>query len=152
LKTFEPWAVWFSPTPAAPASASGRATTRTPNRKNSIITSFNRNFAKRNDGNANTHAFVASPEMVTAMAIAGSLTFNPLTDELVNEEGKKVKLDEPKGLELPPKGFAVEDAGFKAPAGWQHRGSGGEARQRAPPVVGAIPRMGRQEHHRMPCC
>ena len=87
-----------------------------PNRKNSIITSYNRNFAKRNDGNANTHAFVASPELVTAMAISGSLFFNPLTDELVNEEGKKVKLDEPKGMEMPPKGFDVKDPGFKAPA------------------------------------
>lgn len=87
-----------------------------PSRKNSIITSFNRNFAKRNDGNPNTHAFVASPEIVTALAIAGDLTFNPLTDELENEEGKKVKLDEPKGLEMPPKGFAVDDPGYKAPA------------------------------------
>ncbi|WKZ66535.1 MAG: aconitate hydratase [Flavobacteriales bacterium] len=87
-----------------------------PNRKNSIITSFNRNFAARNDGNPNTHAFVASPEVVTALAIAGDLTFNPMTDELVNEEGKKVKLDEPKGIELPPKGFDVKDAGFVAPA------------------------------------
>ncbi|MCB0793960.1 MAG: aconitate hydratase [Flavobacteriales bacterium] len=87
-----------------------------PDRKNSIITSFNRNFAKRNDGNPNTHSFVASPEIVTAMAIAGDLTFNPLTDELVNEEGQKVKLDEPKGIELPPMGFDVKDAGYKAPA------------------------------------
>ena len=87
-----------------------------PNRKNSIITSFNRNFAARNDGNPNTHAFVASPEVVTALAIAGDLTFNPMTDELVNEEGKKVKLDEPKGLEMPPMGFEVKDAGFVAPA------------------------------------
>ncbi|QHT67626.1 aconitate hydratase [Rhodocytophaga rosea] len=87
-----------------------------PNRKNSIITSFNRNFAKRNDGNPNTHAFVASPEIVTALALAGDLTFNPVTDTLTNEEGKQVKLDEPKGLELPIKGFAVEDAGYLAPA------------------------------------
>ncbi|HET6243939.1 MAG: aconitate hydratase [Bacteroidetes bacterium] len=87
-----------------------------PNRKNSIITSFNRNFAKRNDGNPNTHAFVASPEIVTALAIAGDLTFNPLTDTLVNESGELVKLDEPQGLELPKKGFAVEDAGFQEPA------------------------------------
>ena len=87
-----------------------------PEKKNSILTSYNRNFAKRNDGNANTHAFVASPELVTAMAISGSLLFNPLTDELVNEEGKKVKLDEPKGMEMPPKGFDVKDPGFKAPA------------------------------------
>jgi aconitate hydratase len=87
-----------------------------PTRKNSIITSFNRNFAKRNDGNPNTHAFVASPEIVTALAIAGDLTFNPMTDELVNEEGNKVKLDEPQGIELPPMGFDVKDAGYKEPA------------------------------------
>ncbi|WP_026950201.1 aconitate hydratase [Algoriphagus mannitolivorans] len=84
--------------------------------KNSIITSFNRNFAKRADGNPNTHAFVASPEIVTALAIAGDLTFNPLTDTLTNADGQQVKLDEPKGLELPTKGFAVEDAGYQAPA------------------------------------
>ncbi len=84
--------------------------------RNSIMTSFNRNFAKRNDGNPNTHGFVASPEMVTAFAIAGDLTFNPMTDYLVNEKGEKVRLDEPTGWELPVKGFAVEDAGFIAPA------------------------------------
>lgn len=87
-----------------------------PNRSNSIITSFNRNFAKRNDGNPNTHAFVASPEIVTAFAIAGDLTFNPLTDTLTNSAGEQVRLDEPTGVELPPRGFAVEDAGFQAPA------------------------------------
>ena len=87
-----------------------------PNRKNSIITSFNRNFSKRNDGNPQTHAFVASPELVTAMAISGSMKFNPLTDTLTNENGDQVKLDPPKGVELPPKGFDVEDAGFQAPA------------------------------------
>jgi len=87
-----------------------------PNRKNSIITSFNRNFAKRNDGLASTHAFVASPEIVTAFAIAGDLTFNPLTDKLKNEDGKDVMLDEPTGYELPPKGFAVDDPGYQAPA------------------------------------
>jgi len=86
-----------------------------PKRRNSIITSFNRNFAKRNDGNPNTHAFVASPEIVTAFAIAGSLTFNPLTDTLPGKNGN-VKFDEPTGVELPPAGFAVEDAGFQAPA------------------------------------
>ena len=90
--------------------------TSDPNKKNSIITSFNRNFAKRNDGNPNTHAFVASPEIVTALSIAGHLSFNPLTDTLTNEEGKQVKLDEPKGIELPVKGFAVGDAGYQAPA------------------------------------
>jgi len=85
-----------------------------PNRKNSIITSFNRNFAKRNDGNPNTHGFVASPEIVTAMVMAGDLAFNPLTDSLVSEDGKKIKLEPPVGVELPPKGFDVEDAGFIA--------------------------------------
>jgi len=84
--------------------------------KNSIITSFNRNFAKRADGNPNTHSFVASPEIVTALAIAGDLTFNPLTDSLINEEGVSVMLEEPTGLELPTKGFAVEDAGYQQPA------------------------------------
>ncbi|CCH00695.1 aconitate hydratase [Fibrella aestuarina BUZ 2] len=87
-----------------------------PTRQNSIITSFNRNFAKRNDGNASTHAFVASPEIVTAFAIAGSLTFNPMTDTLTNEAGEQVKLDEPEGIEQPIKGYAVEDAGYQAPA------------------------------------
>lgn len=84
--------------------------------KNSIMTSFNRNFAKRNDGNPNTHGFVASPEIVTAYSIAGSLIFNPLTDTLVNENGEKVKLAEPKGIEMPVKGFAVKDNGYQAPA------------------------------------
>ncbi|MBK9733954.1 MAG: aconitate hydratase [Saprospiraceae bacterium] len=84
--------------------------------KNTIIHSFNRNFSKRADGNPNTHAFVASPEIVTAIALAGRLDFNPLTDSLVNESGESVMLEEPKGLELPPKGFAVEDAGFITPA------------------------------------
>lgn len=84
--------------------------------KNTIIHSFNRNFSKRADGNPNTHAFVASPEIVTAMAIAGDLTFNPLTDYLTNEKGEKVKLDIPSGQELPEKGFDVEDAGYQAPA------------------------------------
>ncbi len=88
-----------------------------PNRKNSIITSFNRNFAKRNDGLASTHAFVASPEIVTAFAIAGNLTFNPLTDKLKNENGDEVMLDEPVGVELPPTGFAVEDAGYSGSSG-----------------------------------
>ncbi|MBC6988637.1 aconitate hydratase [Hymenobacter sp. BT491] len=87
-----------------------------PKRKNSIITSFNRNFAKRNDGNPNTHAFVASPEIVTAFAIAGDLTFNPLTDTLTTKDGQQVRLDEPHGLETPPQGYAVEDAGYQAPA------------------------------------
>ncbi|TGE29476.1 aconitate hydratase [Hymenobacter metallicola] len=87
-----------------------------PKRRNSIITSFNRNFAKRNDGNPNTHAFVASPEIVTAFAIAGDLTFNPLVDTLTTKDGQQVKLDEPRGVEMPPQGYAVEDAGYQAPA------------------------------------
>ncbi len=90
--------------------------TSDPTRKNSIITSFNRNFAKRNDGNPNTHAFVASPEIVTALAIAGDLTFNPITDTLTNASGEKVKLTAPQGPELPPAGFSVKDAGYQAPA------------------------------------
>lgn len=84
--------------------------------KNTIVHSFNRNFAKRADGNPNTFAFVGSPELVTALAIAGDLTFNPLTDTLTNEKGEQVTLDAPTGDELPTKGFAVEDAGFIAPA------------------------------------
>jgi aconitate hydratase len=85
-------------------------------RPNSIMTSFNRNFTSRNDGNPNTHAFVASPEIVTAFAIAGDLTFNPKKGTLVNKKGEAVKLDPPKGIELPKAGFAVEDAGYIAPA------------------------------------
>ena len=84
--------------------------------KNTIVHSFNRNFAKRADGNPNTYAFVASPEMVAAIAIAGDLSFNPITDTLINNKGEAVKLDPPHGDELPTKGFAVEDAGFVAPA------------------------------------
>ncbi len=84
--------------------------------RNTIVTSFNRNFAKRNDGNPETLAFVASPEITTAIAIAGSLSFNPITDELVNEKGEKVKLDPPTGEELPPKGFARGEDGFIPPA------------------------------------
>ncbi|MFM8962745.1 MAG: aconitase family protein, partial [Sphingomonadales bacterium] len=84
--------------------------------KNTIVHSFNRNFAKRADGNPNTYAFVGSPEIVTALAIAGDLTFNPLTDTLTNDKGEQVKLDAPAGDELPLRGFAVEDAGFQAPA------------------------------------
>ena len=87
-----------------------------PSRKNSILTSYNRNFSKRNDGNPNTHAFVASPEITTALTIAGTLSFNPLTDYLTNAQGEKFRLTEPLGIEMPLKGFAVEDAGYQAPA------------------------------------
>ncbi len=83
--------------------------------KNSIVHSFNRNFAKRADGNPNTHAFVASPELTAAIAISGRLDFNPLTDVLINEDGEEVRLDEPTGWELPPKGFDVEDNGYLEP-------------------------------------
>jgi aconitate hydratase len=83
--------------------------------KNSIVHSFNRNFAKRADGNPNTHAFVASPELTAAIAVAGRLDFNPLTDKLINENGEEVMFEEPTGWELPPKGFAVDDNGYLAP-------------------------------------
>ncbi len=92
-----------------------------PSRKNTIVTSFNRNFAKRNDGLSSTHAFVASPEIVTAYAIAGKLSFNPLKDKLTNKKGEQVMLDEPKGFELPPNGFSVGDAGYQAPADSSHQ-------------------------------
>ncbi|MCH7612274.1 MAG: aconitate hydratase [Candidatus Marinimicrobia bacterium] len=85
--------------------------------KNTIVHSFNRNFAKRADGNPNTHAFVASPELVTALAIAGDLTFNPAKDTLINEMGEEVKFNQPVGDELPRNGFAVEDLGYQEPAG-----------------------------------
>ena len=87
-----------------------------PERPNSIVTSFNRNFAKRNDGNPNTHAFVTSPEIVAALSIAGDLCFNPMTDTLTNEKGEQVKLKEPEGYELPPHGFGKDESGFIAPA------------------------------------
>ena len=87
-----------------------------PDRPNSILTSFNRNFAKRNDGNPNTHTFISSPEVVAALTIAGDLCFNPLTDTLVNENGEHIKLQEPIGFEMPPKGYDVKDAGYQAPS------------------------------------
>lgn len=83
---------------------------------NTIVTSFNRNFAKRNDGNPNTHTFVTSPELVMALTLAGDLSFNPLTDTLTNSKGERIKLAPPTGYELPPKGFSVDDAGYQAPA------------------------------------
>lgn len=85
-------------------------------RPNSIVTSFNRNFAKRNDGNPNTHSFVASPELVAALTVAGDLCFNPMTDTLTNSKGEQVKLAEPTGYEMPPKGYEVKDAGYLAPS------------------------------------
>lgn len=83
--------------------------------KNTIVHSFNRNFSKRADGNPNTHAFVGSPEMVAAIAISGRLDFDPMNDTLLNEDGQEVKLDEPRGIELPPEGFEVDDNGYLAP-------------------------------------
>ncbi|EHQ29848.1 aconitate hydratase [Mucilaginibacter paludis] len=116
LKTFESMGGVVLANACGPCIGQWARHTDDPSRKNSIITSFNRNFAKRQDGNPNTHAFVASPEIVTAFAIAGDLTFNPLTDYLTNNDGEQVKFDEPMGIELPVKGFAVEDAGYQAPA------------------------------------
>lgn len=83
--------------------------------KNTIVHSFNRNFSKRADGNPNTHAFVGSPEMVAAIALSGRLDFDPMNDTLMNEDGEQVRLEEPEGIELPPKGFEVDDAGYLAP-------------------------------------
>ena len=116
LKTFEEMGGVVLANACGPCIGQWARHTEDPDKANSIITSFNRNFAKRNDGNPQTRAFVASPEIVTAMAIAGDLTFNPLTDTLVNEDGEEVKLDPPTGIELPTNGFAVEDAGFQPPA------------------------------------
>ena len=98
-----------------PCIGQWRRETDQPERENSIITSFNRNFAKRADGNPNTHTFIGSPEVVAALTIAGDLCFNPLKDTLVNENGLTIKLQEPVGFELPSKGYAVEDAGYIAP-------------------------------------
>ncbi|MRG46991.1 aconitate hydratase [Chitinophaga sp. SYP-B3965] len=116
LKTFEQFGGVVLANACGPCIGQWARHIDDPSRKNSIITSFNRNFAKRNDGLASTHAFVASPEIVTALAIAGDLTFNPLTDTLKNRKGEDVKLDEPTGFELPPRGFDVGDAGYQAPA------------------------------------
>ena len=116
LKTFESMGGVVLANTCGPCIGQWARHSTDPTRKNSIITSFNRNFKSRNDGNPNTHAFVASPEVVTALTIAGDLGFNPMTDTLTNSKGVQVKLDEPQGLEMPLKGFAVEDAGYQAPA------------------------------------
>lgn len=115
LDTFEKIGGVVMANACGPCIGQWKRHTDDPERKNSIITSFNRNFAKRNDGNPNTHSFVASPEMVTAYAISGDLCFNPLTDYLINSDGEKVKLTEPVGIELPVNGFDVKDPGFLAP-------------------------------------
>jgi aconitate hydratase len=116
LKTFESMGGVVLANACGPCIGQWARHSTDPTRKNSILTSFNRNFKSRNDGNPNTHAFVASPEIVTALTIAGDLGFNPLTDTLLNRDGVPVKLDEPKGLEGPEKGYEVEDAGYQAPA------------------------------------
>jgi aconitate hydratase len=115
LKVFEDIGGVVMSNACGPCIGQWKRPTDDPDRKNSIINSFNRNFAKRNDGNPNTHSFVASPEIVTAMSIAGKLTFNPLKDSLVNDRGELVRLDEPQGIEFPPSGFDVKDPGFIAP-------------------------------------
>ena len=116
LKTFESMGGVVLANACGPCIGQWARHSTDPNRKNSILTSFNRNFKSRNDGNPNTHAFVASPEVVTALTIAGDLGFNPMTDTLTNSKGEKIKLEEPQGVEMPLKGFAVEDAGYQAPA------------------------------------
>lgn len=115
LKEFEEVGAVIMANACGPCIGQWKREDESKDRPNSIVTSFNRNFAKRNDGNPNTHAFVASPELVAALAIAGDLTFNPLTDRLSNDKGEKVKLSEPVGFELPPKGFEVKDAGYLPP-------------------------------------
>ena len=116
LKTFEELNAKIFTNACGPCIGQWARTGADKQEKNTIVHSFNRNFSKRADGNPNTHAFVASPEMVAAIAISGRLDFNPMTDTLVNVKGEKVMLDEPTGVELPAQGFAVEDNGFQAPA------------------------------------
>ncbi len=116
LKTFEDIGGLVLANACGPCIGQWARHTTDPNKKNTILTSYNRNFAKRNDGNPNTHSFVASPEIVTAMTIAGRMSFNPLKDTLTNEAGEKVHFEEPKGIELPLKGFSAEDEGYQDPA------------------------------------
>ncbi|MDO5666052.1 MAG: aconitate hydratase, partial [Bacteroidia bacterium] len=116
LREFEEVGAVIMANACGPCIGQWKRTDEKSERSNSIVTSFNRNFAKRNDGNPNTHAFVTSPELVAALTIAGDLTFNPLTDTLPNAKGEQVKLAEPEGYEMPPKGFAVKDAGYLAPS------------------------------------
>lgn len=116
LGTFEKAGATIMANACGPCIGQWKRDSDNPERKNSIVTSFNRNFAKRNDGNPNTHAFVTSPELVAAFTIAGDLTFNPMTDTLVNDKGEQVKLAEPHGYELPPKGYDIEELGYIAPS------------------------------------
>lgn len=115
LPAFEEVGATIMANACGPCIGQWKRESKDPERANSIVTSFNRNFAKRNDGNPNTHAFVTSPEIVAALSIAGDLCFNPMTDTLVNSEGEKVKLEEPKGYELPPLGYELKESGFLAP-------------------------------------
>lgn len=115
LQVFENVGATIMANACGPCIGQWKRETDDPDRPNSIVTSFNRNFAKRNDGNPNTHAFVASPELVAALTIAGDLSFNPMTDSLLNDKGEKVMLQEPAGSELPQKGFGVEDLGYIEP-------------------------------------
>lgn len=119
LDTFEKMGATIMANACGPCIGQWKRHTDDPARKNSIVTSFNRNFAKRADGNPNTFAFVASPEIVLALTIAGDLCFNPLKDRLINHDGEKVKLSEPEGEELPAAGFAPGHAGYLAPTGVQ---------------------------------
>ncbi len=116
LQTFEAIGGITMANACGPCIGQWKRQTDDPTRRNSIITSFNRNFAKRNDGNPNTCAFVASPDIVTAQTIAGDLTFNPATDFLTNDRGEKVRMEPPQGVELPSAGFAVDDPGYIAPS------------------------------------
>ena len=115
LKTFEELGAQIFTNACGPCIGQWDRAGASKKEKNTIIHSFNRNFAKRNDGNPNTHAFVTSPEIVTAIALSGRLDFNPITDTLINQEGKEVKLEPPEGLELPPTGFDVKDNGYVEP-------------------------------------
>ena len=116
LKDFEEAGAVIMANACGPCIGQWRRDDEVSQRSNSIVTSFNRNFAKRNDGNPNTHAFVASPELVAALSIAGDLCFNPLTDTIKNTQGQAVKLSEPEGYEIPPKGYDVKDSGYLAPS------------------------------------
>ena len=117
IETFEQIGATIMANACGPCIGQWKRHTDDPTRKNSIVTSFNRNFAKRADGNSNTYAFVASPELTMALTIAGDLCFNPLKDRLVNHDGEKVKLSEPVGDELPMRGFTPGNVGYIAPGG-----------------------------------
>lgn len=117
IDTFEKIGATIMANACGPCIGQWKRHTDDPLRKNSIVTSFNRNFAKRADGNPNTYAFVASPEIVLALTIAGDLCFNPLKDRLINHNGEKVKLSEPEGDELPAAGFVEGKSGYRAPEG-----------------------------------